>query len=179
MGVIATLRRLWRDQAGAALAELVIVMPFMMLLLMGFAEALQLVEAHRRVSRAASAIGDLAAQEQTLSRSELNELFLLGGLLMDPLPRTTLGARLMSFSADNTGRVSLDWVENGSAAYGGSAPQALPAGYGLMANQSVMVADVSYTYKPGVRWILPADIKLQKRMLLRPRASDRVTLEGA
>lgn len=167
--------RLWRDRAGAALAEFAIVMPFMILLLIGFAEGLQLVETHRRVARAASSIGDLAGQVRTLNDAEFADLFVAGAMLMYPLPTTTLGQRLTGFSADSTGKVTKDWSVNAPQAYAGSAPEALPAGYVLTPNQGVVIADVSYVYKPMVKWILPTDIALQKRMLLRPRAADRVT----
>ena len=92
-------RRLWRDRAGGALAEFAIVMPFMIALLIGFAEGLQLVEAQRRMTRAASTIADLAAQAKSLSNGDLADIFVAGSLVVEPMPTATLGMRLMAFSA--------------------------------------------------------------------------------
>lgn len=169
--------RLWRDRAAGALVEFALLLPVMLLLLVGFAEGLQVVEAHRRVSRAASTVGDLAAQYRSLNETLVSDVFAAGALMMDPMPAATLGQRLMSFSSDANGVVKLEWTRTGPVAYAGNAPAALPAGYELKPNQGVVVADVSYAYAPMTKWVLPASINMQKRMLLRPRAANWVQLE--
>ncbi|HEY8571544.1 TadE/TadG family type IV pilus assembly protein [Phenylobacterium sp.] len=167
-------RSLWRDRRGGAMVEFAIVLPFMLLLLIGFAEGIQMLEAHRRVSRAASTIGDLAAQYRTLSDSQIADILVAGQLVVEPMPTSTLGLRLMSFSADANGTVRKDWAKDGTTPYAGTAPDSVPSGT-LKANQGIVVADASYVYVPMARWIVPSNINLQKRMLLRPRIADAVT----
>lgn len=167
--------RLWRDRCGGALVEFAIFAPLMLVVLIGFAEGVQMMEAHGRIARAASTVADLATQEHTLTDDQVNDMFLAGTMVVEPLPTGTLGMRLMAFSADANGVAKKDWTANAARSYAGTAPDTLPAGYTLRPNQGVVVADVSYAYQPAARWILPTDIRMQKRMLLRPRNADKVT----
>ncbi|MDB5466585.1 MAG: hypothetical protein JWQ46_1347 [Phenylobacterium sp.] len=168
--------RLLRNERGAALAEFVLVAPIMLLLLFGSVEALQAVETQRRVAHIASAVADIVAQERTISDVALNDIFQAGGLLMDPLPTNTLGQRVASFTADDSGAAKLDWsLDAPGAPYAGSDGLTVPSGY-LKPKQSVIVADVSYRYHPALSWVLPDSIDLQKRAYLRPRLTDRVLM---
>lgn len=169
-----TLRDLAANDSGAALAEFALVAPAMMLILFGSVEALQAVETQRRVAHIASAVGDLVAQNRLVTDKDMADVFQAGGLLMDPLPAAPLGQRVASFTADPNGVVALDWSMNAPKAYTGSQPLSLPKGY-LTANQSVVVADVSYTYQPALRWLLPSSMVFQKRVYLHPRLTTRVT----
>jgi Flp pilus assembly protein TadG len=176
--VTGALRRLLRDQGGSALAEFALVAPVMLLMMIGSAEVVQAVEAHRRVTHVASAIADIVAQERTTDDGKLKDVFVAGTLLMAPLPAGQLGQRIASFSADANGVVTMDWVAN-RGAYVGSEPLALPPAYTLKAEQGVIVADVSYGYAPLIQWVLPDSILMQKRMYLRPRLADRVVKTDA
>lgn len=169
----ARLARLARAQSGAALAEFALVAPFMMLILFGSIEALQAIETQRRVAHISSAIADLVAQNRIVTDSDLADVFQAGGLLMDPLPATTLGQRVTSFTADSGGTVKADWTADAPTPYAGTESLTLPNGY-LKANQSVVVADVSYTYQPALKWLLPSTLLFQKRVYLHPRLTTQV-----
>lgn len=163
--------RLRRDESGGAVVEFVLILPVMLLLMLGSIEALQMVEAHRRVAHVAAAIGDLIAQEPKTSNADLGNVFVAGTLLMAPLDASSLGQQVASYGADKDGKVSLLWSKT-SGPYAG--PSGLPAGYVLKPNQGVVVADVSYDYKPTLRWVLPTSINMKKRHVFRPRGSDYV-----
>ncbi|MDB5446644.1 MAG: hypothetical protein JWQ97_1961 [Phenylobacterium sp.] len=166
------LARLLRDSRGAALAEFAMVAPLMLLLFFGSVEVVQAVEAQRRLAHVASAIADVAAQDRTIDDGELADIFAAAPALMQPFPAGSLGERLISFRADSSGAVSVDWRADG-AAYAGDEPAALPAGY-LPAGESVIVADVSYAYQPLLTLVFADPIQFQKRAYLRPRLSDHV-----
>jgi Flp pilus assembly protein TadG len=168
-----TARRLWRDRRGAALVEFAIIAPVMLLLLLGSVETAHLVESHRRVAHTASAVADLVAQERQVDGAKLADIFLAGDLIIAPLPPERLGVRVSSFVADSQGKVSREWFAEGRP-YAGGAPASLPSGYTLPRGQGVIVADVSYRYRPVLRWVLLGEFTLQKRMLLRPRIADKV-----
>lgn len=166
-------REIWADRAGAALVEFALILPVMLLIMLGMFETLQMVEAHRRVTHVAAAIGDLVAQEAKTNNADLADVFVAGSMLMAPLDATGLGQRVMSYGADKDGKVTQLWSKT-SGTYGGTQPAGLPAGYVLKPNQGVIVADVSYAYKPTLRWVLPTSIAMQKRQVFRPRGSDTV-----
>jgi Flp pilus assembly protein TadG len=166
------LARLRRDERGAAMAEFALVLPFMLLLLMGGVETLQLVETQRRVAHAASAMADIVAQDRTIDDAELSDVFLAGRLLMAPLPADPLGQRITSFAANSSGAVQVRWTAS-AAPYAGRENLSLAPG-ALKSGQSVIVADVSYRYPTSLQWLLPSGLVLQKRVYLRPRVSDEV-----
>lgn len=170
-------RALARDVSGAALAEFAIILPLMLLLLIGAAEVVEGIEAQRRVAAVASSIGDVTAREQTVSTATLNDIFLAGATLMLPLRSDQLGERLASFTADASGKVTLDWSAEGPVPYAGTA-DLNPAGIALKPNESVIVADASYPYQTLMRWVLPGAIPMQKRMLLTPRIASQVQKTG-
>ena len=172
--MIARLRRLYRADSGAALAEFALVAPFMMLMLFGAVESLQAVETQRRVAHTSSAVADLVAQSRIVTDTDLGDIFQAGASLMDPLPAATLGQRVASFTADAAGNASLDWSASAPQGYAGTETLTLPPGY-LPANQSVIVADVSYTYQPALKWLLPSTMVFQKRAYLHPRLTTQVT----
>lgn len=167
-----------RDRRGGAVVEFALILPFMLLLVLGAVEVISVIEAQRRVSHVAYAIADLVAQERTISATELNDIFVGGKLLMTPLSATPLGQRVASFPADHTGVLSAtpDWSQEAPTKYAGSQGLTPPSGT-TGADQSVIVADVSYTYTPFVHWVLPTTFTFQKRAVLRPRVVDRIPLQ--
>ncbi len=158
------------------MAEFAIVLPAMLLMLLGSVEVAQMVEAHRRVTRAASTVADIVAQNREVDAARLTDIFRAADLMLAPLPAETLGVRVSSFVADDKGKVAVEWAEQ-KGTYAGSAPANSLGTYKLQENQSVIVADVSYRYDPILQWVLPDEIAMQKRMILRPRIAEKVELK--
>lgn len=170
------LARLHADRSGGAVVEFALILPVMILVLLATVELVQAAEAQRRTSHVAYAIADLVTQSKMVTNGDLQAIFTGGTLLMEPLPAATLGQRIMSVSADEEGRITTDWVQQASqGAYAGTAPATLPQG-SLPANESAIVADVSYTFTPGVTMIRPQGFRLEKRAVLMPRLSQQVAL---
>jgi Flp pilus assembly protein TadG len=170
-------RRLLRDEKGGAVVEFALILPFMLLLLIGGVEVISVIEAQRRVSHVAYAIADLVAQEKAVTAAQVADVFVGGNLLMTPLSPAPLGQRIASFPADQNGVLSdtPDWVLNAPVAYAGGEAAKPPSGTAAP-DQSVIVADVSYTYTPAIHWLLPTTFTFQKRAVLRPRVVDRIPL---
>jgi Flp pilus assembly protein TadG len=167
------LARLWRRcERGAAAIEFALVAPILIFFHLGAVEVVQAWEAHRRVAHVAAALADLTAQEQTVSPADLSDILTAGTLLITPFSTTQLGERISSFTADSTGTVKLDWsvTQNWTAVAG----PAVPTGY-LAANESVIVADVTYSFKPLFGLAMPSALTMQKHAYLRPRLSTSVT----
>jgi Flp pilus assembly protein TadG len=163
---------LWRRcERGAAAIEFALVAPLMIVFHLGAVEVVQSWEAHRRIAHVAGALADLTAQEQTVSAADLTDILAAGALLVTPFSSNQLGERITSFTADSNGTVQQDWSVSQNWTLAG-APSA-PAGY-LQANESMIVADASYSFTALFGIVLPASLTMQKHAYLRPRISTQV-----
>jgi Flp pilus assembly protein TadG len=160
-----------RDEAGVAAIEFALVLPLLVALLFGAVEFVQLLSAARRVDHAAAAMADVVAQGRTITDAELTDIMTLAPILVSPLPTTSVGEQISSFTADSNGAVNRDWTK--SSNYSGAAPS-VPTGY-LTANESVIVADVTYQFTSPLRFMIPGVVTFQKHAYVRPRLTSQVT----
>lgn len=166
------LARFWaRCERGAAAIEFALIAPLLIFFHLGAVEVIQSWEAHRRVAHVAAALADLTTQNISVSASEMTDILAAGALLITPFSTNQLGERVSSFSADANGTVKLDWSQSQNWTASG-APSA-PAGY-LAANESVVVADVTYSFTSMFGLVLPSALTMQKHAYLRPRLSTSV-----
>jgi Flp pilus assembly protein TadG len=165
------LARAAADQKGAAAVEFALIFPIMFVLHIGAVEALQLYQAQRNVAHIAAVISDITAQSRTITEVELQDVMNAGPAIIYPFPNTSLQQRVSSLSASSTGSVSEDWTSKRN--YTGTGAASVPSGY-LGANESVIVSDVVYTYKPTFRLFLPAEIRFERHAYARPRLAQKV-----
>lgn len=167
------LAKLWRRcERGAAAIEFALSAPLLIVFHLGTVEVVQALEASRRIGHIAEALGDLTAQEQAVSSADLSDILAAGALLVSPFSTSQLGERISSFTADANGVVKQDWSVSQNWSLGGSA--SVPTGY-LAANESVIVADASYSFTAMFGLVLPKSLAIQRHAYLRPRLSTQVT----
>ncbi|HKR90062.1 MAG TPA: TadE/TadG family type IV pilus assembly protein [Phenylobacterium sp.] len=167
------LAKAWRRcERGAAAIEFAMAAPLLIVFHLGTVEVVQALEAHRRIAHVAGALADLTAQEQSVSPGDLNDILAAGALLVTPFSTSQLGERITSFTADANGVVKQDWSVSQNWTLAGD--PSLPAGY-LQANESVIVADASYTFASLFGMVLPKSMTMLKHAYLRPRISTQVT----
>lgn len=152
--------------------EFAMIAPFLVLFHFGAVEMVQSWEAHRRVAHVAAALADLTAQNRTVTAADMTDILQAGGLLMSPFSATQLGERITSFYVDSSGTVKQDWSVTRNWTLSGG--PSVPAGY-LQSGESVIVADVSFSYRPLFGLVLPRALTMQKHAYLRPRLSTQVT----
>jgi Flp pilus assembly protein TadG len=166
------LARGWRRcERGAAAVEFALIAPVLVLFHLGAVEMVQAWEAKRRVAHVAAALADLTAQNRSVSPADLTDIMKAGALLMSPFPASRLGERISSFYLDTNGTVQKDWSVQ-SDTWTASGDPSVPKDY-LQAGESVIVADVTFSYKPMFGLVLPAST-MQKHAYLRPRLSTMV-----
>lgn len=169
------LRRLRCDQRGVAAIEFALIAPVAISLYMGFAELTMAMMANRRVAHAAAVVGDLVAQSPSIAPSDLTDIFTVGGSIMSPFTATPLKMRITSVVADAKGVPTMVWSKgSGMTAMPTGAVAGFPANL-LAAGDSVIQADVSYSYASPLALILPKPITFSNTFYLKPRQSSSVT----
>lgn len=174
------IRRLARDRRGVAAVEFALVAPVMIVMYFGLAEFTQAMMAERRTIRAASAIGDMIAQNSEVSATGtggISDVFAISTTLMRPFPTgTALKLCVASIVADANNKKTVEWSRNqndttcpaqGSTVTGVSADL-------ITANQSLILSRVAYSYTGVINQALQTSPTFTKSLYLRPRRSAKV-----
>lgn len=166
------LSRLARDRRGSAAVEFALIMPVVLLLYYGMAEATQALLANRRVSVIATAVGDLTAQATQLSKTQIDDIFNISTAAIKPFPVTPLGIRIVSIETNANAVPQIKWQQQRGT---------FPAGVDLKTvekapNIAVIRAETIYTYKTPFGRIFPEAFVFKKQMDMRPRGGVAVTL---
>jgi Flp pilus assembly protein TadG len=169
------LRRFSRDRRGVAAVEFALLAPVMILLYCGMAELTMAMMAERHAAHSASVVGDLVAQSTQVTGAEMTDIFNVGAAILKPFPAASLRLRVSSVKADVNGVPRVVW----SQGYGldALAANATPAGFPanlLAAGDSVIQADVSYTYTSPIQQVMPNPITYADSLYLKPRRSPEV-----
>ena len=152
--------------------EFALLAPFLFVLHLAAGELVQVFQVQRRIAHMASAMADITSQSRALTDAEIADILQAGRVMILPFPETSLGQRISSISANAAGVVTTDWTLNSS--YPAGSPPSVPAGF-LRANESVIVADVVYDYRPAFGLYLPTTLRFERHAYLRPRLADKVT----
>lgn len=165
------LRACAADERGMSAIEFALIFPVVFVLHIAAAEALQVYEAQRAVSHIAATMADVTAQNRSVSTAELDDIMAASVAMIHPFPKVSLQQRVSSLSANAQGVVGTDWTAKKDFTQAGN--PSIPDGY-LTANESVIVTDVIYDYKPKFGLFLPDTIRMVRHAYVRPRLSPKV-----
>jgi Flp pilus assembly protein TadG len=168
-------RRLAGDVRGVAAIEFALIFPILFALNIAAAEALMVYQAQRNVAHIAATMADITAQSRTVTEQELTDILTASTVMIHPFPITNLQQRVSSLSANGSGTVSTDWTAKRDYTQAGN--PSVPSGY-LLANESVIVTDVIYDYRPTFGLFLPETIRFSRKAYSRPRLSAKVERVG-
>ncbi len=172
-----SLKRFSGDRRGVAAVEFALLAPVLILLYCGLAELVLAMMAERQAAHSASVVGDLVAQEQSVTTAEVTDIFNVGVAILKPFPSAPLQLRVSSVKADVNGVPKVVW----SRGYGmgalnaGSTAAGVPANL-LLAGDSVIKADMQYTYTSPIMQVLPNPMSYSDSFFLKPRRAPEVTL---
>jgi Flp pilus assembly protein TadG len=169
------LGRFRRDERGVTALEFAILTPFLFMLYMGGVEVQQEVATDRKVSMVARAVADLASRTQTVTDSDVTNMFAAAAAIIQPFSTTPLKITLSSVSVDAQGRATVVWSEGyNSAARTRGTQVTIPTAFAV-AGTTQMWGEVQYAYKPTIGAVLTGTFNLSDQMFMRPRLAACVT----
>jgi len=163
-----------RDRRGVSALEFALIAPIMIAAYCGMSELSSALMTAQRNSHSASAVGDLAAQYQTLQLSDVNNIFAASTLIMQPFTATPLQLRLTSVTLQSGNKAVVDWSEVSGAgiskyAVGATYAPTLPAGLLVNTGDSIVISEADYAYTSPVTYTLPKLLNFSNIFYLRPR----------
>lgn len=182
-GLRKILHSLRRDQSGVSAVEFALIAPILILFYFGLAEATQVMMAERKTIRAASAVGDLIAQNTQVTTGNIDDIFKMSDVLMKPYPATTqLKICVASIVSDSSNNKTVAWSRSRNSAPCPAKNAAVsnadvPADL-IAANQSLVMSRVTYVYTGVTNKVIKTNPTFTKTFYLRPRRSQSVTCTG-
>ena len=169
------LKRFNRDTRGVSAVEFALLAPLMIAFYFGLAEFSQGYMAQKRASHTASAVGDLVAQTDTVTKDQLDDIIAVGALVMKPFKTTTLTTRISSVTKDANGVAKVDWSRASGIAPRAKTSRVTVSDGVIDKGSSLIMAETTYDYTSPVRYLMPAATKFSTVFYLRPRRVDMVT----
>ncbi|MBL8905368.1 MAG: pilus assembly protein [Rhizobiales bacterium] len=166
------LRRFARAEQGIAAIEMALIFPVMLLLYFGLVDITNLLSANRRVTLAASTLGDLVTQQsETIKKADLNGIYAALAPIMDPFPSNNVKIQIFGYKKSGSSAV-LSWSnsKNGSC---GSAPSTAGLANLMTDGNDLVISRVCVDYPPITGRVIGSDpVTLQDEVILRPRQSN-------
>ncbi len=164
--------RFGADRRGVSAVEFALLAPVMITLYFGCVEISDGVAADRKVSLAAAALANLAAQTQTISSNDMTNILDAASAIIAPYDAAKLKITVscLNIDANKSAKVKWSQTRNGTA-------RALDSAYTFdgatsaldVANSQIILAEASYDYTPVVGMVITGTIKLSDRMFMSPR----------
>jgi Flp pilus assembly protein TadG len=163
-------RRLAGDERGISAVEFALLAPVVIAFYMGLSEFCQGYMAQKRMGHVSAAVADLIAQEETVTRANVDDIFGIGGLIMKPFSTTPLKQRVTSVTRTGN-KVNVDW-SRGAGLPALTGEVTIPADL-LTDGQSLIIAEATYDYDSPADYLMPGLTKFSHTYYLRPRVSDK------
>ncbi len=166
------LRRFARDSRGVSAVEFALIAPLLIALYFGLAEFCQGYMAQKRMGHATSQIADIVAQSDVVTRDEIDDVFAIGALILNPFPAAPLSLRVTGITRGSDGVARVDW-SRGQGMGSRSGMVSVPAG--LIGNgESIIMSEATYDYISPINKLLPGTTRFDHTYYLRPRLVDRI-----
>lgn len=189
MGALLTfLRRARGDRRGVTAVEFALIAPVLISFYVCCVEISLMLQADRKVTSVASAVGDLVAQDDRVSADEIDDIFTVARAIMVPFDSTWMRMRVSSIGMDTDGTTHVRWSRGRNISEFACDSQ-IETPDGLLApGQSVVMAEVQYDYDSPITGLvkgvmgmfentaaLDGEYFLEDLFYLRPRRSAEVS----
>ena len=166
--------RLGRDEDGISAVEFALIAPVMALLYFGCIELSLMMQTDRRVTSAASTMGDLVARASAMTDDDIDEVFQASRMIFDPSPMENARLRISSLTSDE-GAVTVDWSDANDNWTARSVGETITVPDNLVPDGgSVIFAEVEYDYESAIGYFIKNKRVLTDEFYLRPRRVNTV-----
>ena len=174
----AFVRGLARDNKAASAVEFALVLPVMLTIYFGGYQVAQIASAYRKVTLTARAVADLTTQYTTMGTADVNNVLGASAQIMAPFNTTNLSIVLTEYSITALNVATVTWSKalNGTALVAGTVVL-LPTGI-VQPSSSIVMATVTYNYKPPVSYKTTATFPMTSRIYMSPRQVSSIPYTG-
>ena len=167
----------FRCRSGLAALEFAFIAPVMILIFFGLIEGSSAYSVNRRVLLSANTLADLVAQETSITRDSLDDLFVGMEDVIDTRD-IDVGFRIVSVVLDTaTNEVKVHWSRdsNGAAPYAAGSVYTGDVDAALLDDaSSLIIAETSYDYASPISQKVIGAITMNKSATRWPRMSSKV-----
>jgi len=178
------IRRLTGCERGGVLVELALAVPVLMLVLTGGFEVSRYGVLHLKLEGVAGTLSDAVARMGEARAAEVDAILAAADDIASPFDFTRRGAAIVtSVSWDGPGRAKVNWQRKvGSVSAGSGLGKAggaatLPAGFTLAQDESAIITEAVYDYRPLFATALLPQRTLRQTAVFRPRLGNLDTLQ--
>ncbi len=173
------------DRANVAV-EFALALPVLLLMFLASAELGRFVLLHQKVDRVAVTISDLVARAETISESELDDIFNAAAQVAEPFDLTERGRVLVSsvINADGEG-ATIAWQRAGGGSFSSSSDigveggaATLPNDFDVREGETAIISEVFFDFEPFLSSMIVAPRILYRRAHHRPRLGTLDTIEA-
>jgi Flp pilus assembly protein TadG len=166
------------DRQGSSAVEFALLLPLMLTMYFGSIEVTDAISADRQVTLVAGTVSDIAAQYQSVTLNDVNNILAAASAVLAPFSAANVQVTLSSVQIDANGNAKVDWS---ASLHGtqrtGTVTNAIPAAL-RVANTSVIWGEATYAYKPVIGWVVTGTVNLYNQIFMRPRLSQCVKYTG-
>jgi len=164
--------RLVRDIRGVSAVEFALVLPLMVALYLGLAEASQAIAIDRKVTLTAHALSDLASQApSSISNADMTNILNASTSIMAPFSTTTLSITVSAINIDSAGKATVGWSDTrGGTARSVGSTVTVPTALATPSSQLIL-SEVSFGFKPAVGYTITGTLTMSDQMYTVPRVN--------
>jgi Flp pilus assembly protein TadG len=170
-GILRAIRRFRRERRGVSAVEFALLLPVMLTCYLGGTEVTQGITIKRKTTIATRTIGDLVAQDVSITNAEMTAIFAATAAVVAPYPSANLKIVVSSITIDanNIARVTWSDASPGATARVPNSTVTLPTGLNQFVNTTLIWAEAEYTYTPPIGYVITGSMTLTDKLYLRPR----------
>jgi Flp pilus assembly protein TadG len=170
-GILIPLRRFLRDRRGISAVEFALLLPVMLTLFLGGTEITQGITVKRKTTIVTRSLGDLVAQDTSITDSEMTAIFQATNAIVAPFSANNLKVIISSIAIDENNAAKIVWSDaaNGATAHAAGLAITLPPGLNQFPNTTLIWAEVQYDYTPAIGHVITGMLPLKDHVYLRPR----------
>ena len=164
-------------RAGNVAVEFGLAAPVLLLMMLASVELARFVLLHQKMDRVATTISDLVARAETISESQLDDIFLAADQVAEPFDLANLGLVIVSSvtNPDGEGPV-VAWQRSGGGSYSASShlgaegdEAVLPAGFEVREGETAIISEVYYDFAPFLSELIVEPQEVYRVAHHRPR----------